>query len=100
MKVELEQHTAVRHDGVQVEFDQWRVFATGPDGNRTLVGYLPHNPELALMLLCNQPMNVLKEIVSKCEAITQRAVISPVAIVEAPEIDNEAGEDEETDDDD
>ncbi len=100
MKVELEQHVAVRRDGVQVEFDQWRVFATGTDGNRTLVGYLPHDPSLALMLICNQPMNVMREIVSKCEAITKRAVISPVTIVEPPPIDNDAGEDEETDDDD
>jgi len=100
MKVELEQHTAIRHDGLAVEFDQWRVFATGPDGNRTLVGYLKHDPEIPLMLICNQPMNVLREIVSKCEAITKRAVISPIPIVEPPAIDNDAGEDEETDGDD
>lgn len=100
MKVELEQHTAIRRDGVAIEFDQWRVFATGPDGNRVLVGYLSHDEAIPLMLICNQPMNVVRELVDKCEAITNRKVLSPVEIVEPPEIDNTAGEDIEDDEDD
>ena len=99
MKVELQPHTGIRHDGIVVEFDQFQVFATGPDGNRVLVGYLSHDESLPLMLVCNQPMNVLKELVEKCEAITGRTVLSPVEIVEPPEIDNSQGEDEEEDDD-
>jgi hypothetical protein len=98
MKVELEQHSGIRHDGVVVEFDQWQVFATGPDGNRVLVGYLSHDESLPIMMVCNQPDNVLKEIVEKCSAITGREVISPVPIVEPPAIDNAAGEDDIDDD--
>jgi hypothetical protein len=96
MKIELEQHVGIRRDGVEVEFDQWRVFATGPDGARLLIGYLPHNENHSLMLLCNQPANVLREIITKCEAITKRKVISPLPIYEPPEIDNDAGGDEDT----
>ena len=98
MKVELQQHKGIRHDGLLIEFDQWQVFATGPDGNRVLVGYLSHNPELPLMLLCNQPANVLKELIEKCSAIVGRDVVSPVPIVEPPQIDNALGEDNEEDD--
>jgi len=99
MKVELEQHTGIRFDDVVVEFDQWRVFATGSDSQRVLVGYLSHNPDLPLMLICNQPLNVLREIVEKCEAITGRKVIPPEAIVIPPEIDNSAGEDDQEESD-
>jgi hypothetical protein len=99
MKVELQQHTGIRRDGLVVEFDQFQVFATGPDGNRVLVGYLSHDESLPLMLICNQPNNVLREIVEKCELITGRKVVSPVPIVEPPQIDNTQGEDYEDDDD-
>jgi hypothetical protein len=99
MKVELEKHVGVMPSGVQVEFDQFRVFATGPDGNRVLVGYLSFDEKLPLMLVCNQPANVLKELIEKCSAITKRTVLSPIPIVEPPEIDNTAGEDYEDDDD-
>lgn len=95
MKVELEVHTGIRFDGVAVEFDQWRVFATGGDGNRVLVGYLPFDESVALMLCCNQPANVLREVLTKCEAITGRKVLPPYPIEEPPEIDNEAGDDYE-----
>jgi hypothetical protein len=98
MKVELQEHKGMRHDGVIVEFDQWQVFATGPDGNRVLVGYLSHKPELPLMLICNQANNVLKELVEKCSAIVGREVLSPVPIVEPPQIDNSQGEDNDEDD--
>ena len=98
MKVELEQHVGVMPSGIQVEFDQWRVFATGPDGNRVLVGYLSHKPELPLMLICNQANSVLKELVDKCSAIVGREVLSPVPIVEPPQIDNSQGEDTDEDD--
>lgn len=100
MKIELEVHSGVRYDGVEVHFDQWRVFATGGDGDRIMVGYLSFNESLPLMLICNQPHNVIKEIVKKCDAITGRKVLPPVEIVEPPVIDNEAGEDdyEETED--
>jgi hypothetical protein len=97
MKVELLEHKGIRHDGIIVEFDQWQVFATGPDGNRVLVGYLSHKPELPLMLLCNQPSNVLKELIEKCSAIVGREVLSPVPIVEPPQIDNSQGEDNDED---
>ena len=97
MKVELVQHTGIRRDEVVVEFAQWQVFATGGDGNRVLVGYLSHDPDVALMLLANQPMNVLREVVEKCEAITGRKVIPPCEIVMPPAIDNTAGEDDNDD---
>lgn len=99
MKVELEHHTGVLASGTVVEFDQFRVFATGPDGNRVLVGYLSFDEKLPLMLLCNQPANVLKELIEKCSAITKRKVLSPIPIVEPPMIDNTAGEDDYEDDD-
>ena len=95
MKIELVPHTGIRYDDAVVEFNQWQVFATGSDEQRVLVGYLPHDPNVALMMLCNQPMNVLSEIVSKCEAITGRKVLPPVDIVVPPEIDNTQGEDED-----
>ena len=98
MKVELVHHTGIRYDEVIVEFDQWQVFATGGDGNRVLVGYLSFDPEMPLMLICNQPMNIVRELVDKCEAITKRKVIPPFEIVMPPEIDNEAGEDDDSDD--
>ena len=102
MKVELEVHTGVRYDDVAVSFEQWRVFATGIDGNRVLVGYLSFDPKWPLMLICKQEMAVVKEIVEKCSAITKREVLPPFEIVMPPEIDNEAGEDqhEESDEED
>lgn len=99
MKVELVPHTGVRFDGLVVEWKQWQVFATGSDGNRVLVGYLPHDESINLMLLCNQPWNILKEIVEKCEAITGRKVIPPTPIYEPPQIDNEAGDDDSDEED-
>jgi hypothetical protein len=98
MKVELVQHTGIRFDEALIEFDQWQVFATGSDNNRVLVGYLSHDESLPLMLICNQPMNVLRELIEKLEKITKRKVIPPVEIVYPPEIDNEAGEDEPEED--
>ena len=98
MKVELEVHTGVRYDEVVVSFAQWRVFATGNDGNRVLCGYLSFDPKLPLMLICNQPMEVVKELVEKCSAITKREVLPPFEIVMPPEIDNEAGEDQDEED--
>ncbi len=98
MKVELQQHTGIRHDGETVVFDQWQVFATGANGNRVLVGYLSHDESIPLMLLTNQPYNIVRELVTKCEAITKRRVLPPFEIIEPPEIDNSAGEDEYTDD--
>ena len=95
MKIELVPHTGIRFDETIVEFNQWQVFATGGNDNRTLVGYLSHDETIPLMMLCNQPMNILREIVDKCEAITGRKVIPPETIVEPPEIDNSAGEDED-----
>ena len=95
MKVELEVHTGVRYDDVVVSFAQWRVFATGGDGNRVLVGYLSFDEKLPLMLICNQPMLVVNELVEKCSAITKREVLPPYEIVMPPEIDNEAGEDQD-----
>jgi len=77
-----------------VEFDQWQVFATGSDEQRVLVGYLSHDESIPLMTICNQPMNVLRELIEKLEKITKRKVIPPVEIVYPPEIDNEAGDDE------
>jgi len=100
MKVELVQHTGIRFDGLPVEFKQWQVFATGFDGNRVLVGYLDHDPEVALMLVCPQAESVVREVVEKCEAITKRKVIPPFEIVMPPEIDNSAGEDEPEEDED
>lgn len=95
MKVELVQHTGMRYDETVVEFDQWQVFATGGNGARVLVGYLSHDETVPLMLVCNQPMNILRELVEKCEAITKRKVIPPTEIVYPPEIDNSAGEDDD-----
>lgn len=94
MKVELQQHSGLRYDGETVVFDQWQVFATGANGNRVLVGYLSHDQSIPLMLVCNQPQNIVKEIVTKCEAITDRKVLPPFEIVEPPEIDNTAGDDD------
>jgi len=99
MKVELVHHKGIRFDEVEVEFEQWQVFATGSDDNRVLVGYLSFDPEMPLMLICNQPSAVVRELVGKCSAITGRTVLPPEAIVMPPEIDNEAGEDDEEDDD-
>ena len=99
MKVELQQHSGVRYDGERVEFNQWQVFATGANGNRVLVGYLSHDPAIPLMLIANQPYNIIRELVTKCEAITKRQVLPPSEIIEPPEIDNSAGEDEYTDED-
>lgn len=98
MKVELVPHTGVRYDEVIVEFQQWQVFATGGNGNRVLVGYLSFDPAMPLMLICNQPMNIVAELVRKCSAITGREVLPPFEIVMPPEIDNEAGEEDENDD--
>jgi|694.fasta_scaffold88399_5 hypothetical protein len=98
MKVELQQHSGIRYDGETVVFDQWQVFATGANGNRVLVGYLSHDEEIPLMLVTNQPVNIVRELVTKCEAITKRTVLPPMEIVEPPEIDNSAGEDDYTDD--
>jgi hypothetical protein len=95
MKVELVQHTGIRYDETIVEFNQWQVFATGSDDQRVLVGYLSHDESIPLMTICNQPMNVLRELIEKLEAMTKRKVSSPVNIVYPPEIDNEAGEDDE-----
>ena len=100
MRVELEVHTGVRYDEVAVSFEQWRVFATGGDGNRVLVGYLSFDPKMPLMLICNQPMNLVAELVRKCSAITGREVLPPYEIVMPPEIDNEAGEDNDEGEDD
>lgn len=100
MKVELEVHTGIRFDDVEVSFEQWRVFATGGDGNRVLVGYLSFDPTMPLMLICNQPMNIVAELVAKCSAITKREVLPPFEIVMPPEIDNEAGEDDDEEDED
>ena len=100
MKVELVQHKGIRYDEVEVAFEQWQVFATGPDANRVLVGYLSFDPKMPLMLICNQPMAVVKELVEKCSAITKREVLPPYEIVMPPEIDNEAGEDHDEEEDD
>lgn len=97
MKVELVHHKGIRFDDIEVEFEQWQVFATGSDQNRVLVGYLSFDPALPLMLICNQPMNIVRELVQKCSAITGREVLPPFEIVMPPEIDNEAGEDHEDD---
>jgi len=94
MKVELVPYIGIRFDGLKVEWKQWQVFATGANGNRVLVGYLPHDESQAIMMLCNQPFNILKEIIEKCEAITGRKVISPVPIYEPPAIDNDAGDED------
>lgn len=99
MKVELEQHKGIRYDDVEVEFAQWQVFATGGDSNRVLVGYLSFDPALPLMLICNQTPSVIKEIVSKCSAISGREVLPPSEIVMPPEINNDAGEEELEEDD-
>ena len=99
MKVELVHHKGIRYDQVEVAFEQWQVFATGPDANRVLVGYLSFDEKLPLMLICNQPMSVVKELVEKCSAITKREVLPPYEIVMPPEIDNEAGEDQDEEED-
>lgn len=104
MKIELVEHKGIRYDEVEVAFEQWQVFATGGNGNRVLVGYLSFDSKMPLMLICNQPTNIVREIVNKCAAITGREVLPPFEIAMPPEIDNEAGEeddeeDEETDDD-
>ncbi len=98
MRVELQQHTGIRYDGETVVFDQWQIFATGANGNRVLVGYLSHDEKIPLMLVTNQPPNIVRELVTKCEAITSRRVLPPFEIVEPPEIDNSAGDDEYIDD--
>lgn len=98
MKVELVRLKAVRYDEVEQEFDLWQVFATGGNGNRVYVADLSFNPKYPLMLKCNQPMSIVKELVDKCSAITGREVLPPFEIVMPPEIDNEAGEDDDADD--
>jgi hypothetical protein len=54
---------------------------------------------MPLMLICNQEMAVVKELVEKCSAITKRKVLPPFEIVMPPEIDNEAGEDQDEEED-
>jgi hypothetical protein len=100
MKVELQQLKGVMYNGEIEEFSRWQVFATGANGNRVLVGYLDPGAHQRLMILANQPVSVIRELVAKCEAITKQKVLPPYDIVEPPEIDNSAGEEEYEEDED
>ena len=92
MKVELVPHVGKTYSGREVAHDQWFVFAEG-----VKVGILPFNEKIPLMYFANQPSDVHAEIIRKLELITKRKVLSPIAIIEPPEIDNSLGEDDEKD---
>jgi len=98
MKVEIEDHTGIMYNGMLVKFAQWRVFATGYDGNRVCVGYLSHDPDMALMPIANQANSVWKEVIEKLEKLVGRKVIPPEPIYEPPTVNAYVSDEEEDDD--
>ena len=92
MKVELIPHVGKTYSGREVKHDQWFVLA-----DDVKVGLLSFNPEIPLMYFANQPAEVHAEILHKLELITGRKVLSPLAPILEPAIDNSLGEDDEDD---
>ena len=73
--VSLRKHIGVLPSGKQVEHNQWQVYI-----GETLGGYLPHDPNVPIMLIYNPPPGESEEIVRQCEAIVKRKVLPPKPI--------------------
>lgn len=81
---------------VDVEHDQWQVFAGASEAELKLVGYLPKAEGSRLMPVINLPDQLWEVILKECKAFKGGDVLQPIPIYWPEELKEE----EDTDDSD